>query len=69
MSNWLLIITFTSGLWGSGTPVSSITMHDFPSRELCESAAKQAEWIANGYGTTFDHKCLRQEAGKWVEGK
>ncbi len=69
MGNWLLIITFVSGLWGSGTPVVSVTMHDFPSRELCESAAVQAQEISGGYEKTFSHKCLWKKADKWVEEK
>jgi len=66
MSEWLLIIVLTSGLWGDGMPVSGITMHDFPSRELCESAASQAK-EGTGAAVTFSHKCLKKNGGKWVD--
>jgi hypothetical protein len=67
MNEWLLIIVLTSGLWGDGMPISGITMHDFPSRELCESAASQAKEISGKHDTTFSHKCLKKDGGKWVD--
>jgi hypothetical protein len=66
MSEWLLIIVLSTGLWGDGLPVSGITMHDFPSRSLCESAASQAK-EALTVEATFSHKCLKKDGGKWAE--
>lgn len=69
MSNWLLIITIVSGLWGEGTPVTQVTMHDFPSWFLCESAAIRTKEMI-GSDATVSHKCLSKTSDvKWGEVK
>jgi hypothetical protein len=71
MSDWLLIITVTSHLYGGETAVTNVTMHHFHSREMCESAAKQAIKLVNATKAhaTVKYQCLRQDYGDWVEGK
>lgn len=69
MSNWLLIVVLTSGLWGEGMPVTTVTTHDFPTKELCVSAANRIEVVSAFSERTFSYDCLRQEAGKWVQEK
>lgn len=69
MSEWLLIIVLTTGLWGEGMPVTTVTTHDFPTKELCVSAGNRLEKLTSQNERTFSYECLRQEAGKWVQSK
>lgn len=65
MSEWLLILVLVSGLWGEGMPVTTITMHDFPTEELCVSAGNRVEKLVSQ--TTFSYQCLEKSGGEWVK--
>lgn len=69
MGNWLLVITFMSGFWGTGTPVINTAMHDFPTKGLCESAGRRVSETSGGYSATVSYECLQKSDDEWVGDK
>ena len=66
MSEWLLIIVLTTGLWGEGMPVTTVTMHDFPTRELCVSAGNRVEKLTSADERVFSYRCLKKSGNEWI---
>lgn len=68
MSSWLLILIIYAQSAGTlqGGVDTDVTLHDFPSRELCESAAKHVEEkTKHTFKTQVTWECLRRAEGEW----
>lgn len=70
MSSWLLVLIVTAqsaGTWYGGVD-TDVTLHDFPSRELCESAAKRVKKeVDPTFKTHVSYSCMERRAGEWRE--
>ena len=68
MSSYLLVLIIyaqSSATFYGGVD-TDVTLHDFPSKELCESAAKHVtERTEPTFKTQVTWQCLKREAGEW----
>lgn len=68
MGSWLLILILqaqSAGTYQGGVD-TDITLHDFPNRELCESAAKIVKKdVEQTFRTKVTHQCLSRISDEW----